>query len=95
MDKIQNDENKENNEIFRKIIEKKKNENKMLKWKEGREMMRKLEDEKNLKYLQRQNRYKIHGPIVYPPPWVLKNKKMKKGQSEKDKINEKEMLYYY
>ena len=95
MDKIQNDENKENNEIFRKIIEKKKNENKMLKWKEGRGMMRKLEDEKNLKYLQRQNRYKIHGPIVYPPPWVLKNKKKKKGQSDKDKINEKEMLYYY
>ena len=84
MEKIQGDE-KNPDEIFRKIVEKVKLKNKAKKHQEGREALLKLEEEKNLKYLQRQNRYKIRGPIVYPPPWVLKRKK---GSSKKTSAQE-------
>ena len=42
------------------------------------------------------NRYKVRGPIVYPPPWVLNDTKKKREiEKARNKIDEKEMLYYY
>ena len=93
MEKIQGDE-KNPDELFRKIVEKIKLKNKAKKHQEGREALQKIEDEKNLKYLQRMNRYKIRGPIVYPPPWVLKKKKGSEIKNNKEEENEEEMLYY-
>lgn len=93
MEKIQGDE-KNPDEIFRKIVEKVKLKNKAKKHQEGREALLKLEEEKNLKYLQRQNRYKIRGPIVYPPPWVLKRKKGSSKKKKKVVDNLEEILYY-
>ena len=81
--------------LFKKLVDKKKNENKIEKYKEGKEKLRKLEEEKNLKYQQRMYRYKIKGPITFPPPNVLKNKKQKKEEQKKNKINENDMLYYH
>ena len=74
MQKIQN----ENEVIFKKVLDRKKNENKIEKYKEGRENLRRLQEERNLRYLQRMNRYKVRGPIVYPPPWVLNDTKKKR-----------------
>ena len=93
MEKIQGDE-KNPDEIFRKTVEKIKLKNKAKKHQEGREVLMKLEEEKNLKYLQRMNRYKIRGPIVYPPPWVLKRKRGNSEKNKKVEDNFEEMLYY-
>ena len=92
MQKIQN----ENEVIFKKVLDRKKNENKIEKYKEGRENLRRLQEERNLRYLQRMNRYKVRGPIVYPPPYVLNDTKKKREiEKARNKIDEKEMLYYY
>ena len=92
MQKIQN----ENEFIFKKVLDRKKNENKIEKYKEGRENLRRLQEERNLRYLQRMNRYKVRGPIVYPPPYVLNDTKKKREiEKARNKIDEKEMLYYY
>ena len=93
MEKIQGDE-KNPDEIFKRIVEKIKLKNKAKKHQEGREALMKLEEQKNLKYLQRMNRYKIRGPIVYPPPWVLKRKKGNLEKKKKEEDNFEEMLYY-
>ena len=93
MEKIQGDE-KNPDETFKKIVEKVKIKNKIKKHQEGKEALMKLEEEKNLKYLQRMNRYKIRGPIVYPPPWVLKRKKGIEQKNLKKEENDEEMLYY-
>ena len=93
MERIQGDE-KNPDEIFKKLVEKIKLKNKAKKHQEGREALLKLEEEKNLKYLQRMNRYKIRGPIVYPPPWVLKRKKGSMEKKKKVEDNFEEMLYY-
>ena len=93
MEKIQKNE-KNPDETFKKIVEKIKLKNKAKKHQEGREALLKLEEEKNLKYLQRMNRYKIRGPIVYPPPWVLKRKKGSSEKNKKVEDNFEEMLYY-
>lgn len=75
-------------------MEKIKLHNKAKKHQEGKEALLKLEEEKNLKYLQRMNRYKIRGPIVYPPPRVLKKKKTYFEKQKKVENNYEEMLYY-
>ena len=93
MEKIQGDE-KNPDETFRKIVEKVKIINKSKKYQEGRQAILKLEEEKQLKSLQRMNRYKIRGPIVYPPPSVLKRKKGISQKNLKNKDNIEEMLYY-
>ena len=93
MEKIQGDEKKPD-ELFKKILEKIKLEIKIKKHREGKEFLKKLEEQKNLKYLQRMNRYKIHGPIIYPPPWVLKKKKEKYEQENKNVDNDEDIIYY-
>ena len=93
MEKIQGDE-KNPDEEFRKIVDKIKFINKSKKYQEGRQAMLKLEEERKLKSLQRMNRYKVRGPIVYPPPYVLKRKKGISQKNLKNKENIEEMLYY-
>ena len=93
MEKIQGDE-KNPDETFKKIVEKVKIINKSKKYQEGRQALLKLEEEKKMKALQRMNRYKIRGPIVYPPPSVLKRKKGISQKNLKKKDNIEEMLYY-
>ena len=93
MKKIEGDEKKPD-ELFKKILEKVKIEIKIKKHKEGKELLKKIEEEKTLKYLQRMNRYKIHGPIIYPPPCVLKKKKEKDDKDNKNVDNDEDILYY-
>ena len=88
-----NDKDAEN--ILKELNDQIKMKNKIQKYKEGREAMLNLEEEKNLKYLKKNYRYRIHGPIVYPPPYILERKTDLGDKSEDNKINEEEMLYYY
>ena len=96
LDKIkENEKDKGGDGIFKAIIDKVKYDNKIEKYLESKEIMKKLEEEKNRKYQQRMNRYKIRGPIRFPPPWALqKNKESTKVKVDK-KGNDDEMLYYY
>ena len=95
MDKIvDNEKDKEPDETFKNILDKVKLDNKHEKYKESRIAMLKLEEEKNLKYQQRLNRYKMNGPITYPPPWVLEKKKHDKSKNKKKVDNDDDIIYY-
>ena len=89
---IQGDD--KNHELFKKAIEKAKFRIKNKKQEEGKRASLKLKEEKGLKYLQRMNRYKKRGPIIYPPPWAL-NKKKGNSEKKKKKIDNIEDLMYY
>ena len=93
MIKIQGDEKKPD-ELFKRIVEKLKIKNKAIKHQEGLQALNELKEKKNLKYLQRMNRYKVRGPIVYPPPWVLKNKIQDLDQNKNDDDEEEDMIFY-
>ena len=80
--------------LFKEILDEIKIKNKRQKHKEGREALMNLEEEKHLKYLKKNYRYRIRGPIVYPPPWVLERKKVIEDENKENEINEEEMLYY-
>ena len=81
-------------ELFKTIVDEIKLKNKIQKYKEGREAMMISEEEKNLKYLQKNYRYRVRGPIRYPPPYILERKKEKNDGEQKSQINEEEMIYY-
>ena len=81
-------------ELFKTIVDEIKLKNKIQKYKEGREAMMISEEEKNLKYLQKNYRYRVRGPIRYPPPYILERKKEKNDKKQKSQINEEEMIYY-
>ena len=87
-----NDKNAE--ELLKDIYNEIKLSNKLQKHKEGRKALMDLEEEKNLRYLKKNYRYRPRGPIVYPPPWVLERKKDKEETTDDNKIDEEEMLYY-
>ena len=81
--------------LFKEIYDEIKLKNKRQKQKEGRAALMNLEEEKHLKYLQKNYRYRIRGPIVYPPPWVFERKHVVEDENKGNEINEEEMLYYY
>ena len=81
-------------ELFKTIVDEIKLKNKIQKYKEGREAMMISEEEKNLKYLQKNYRYRVRGPIRYPPPYILERKKEKNDKEQKSQIKEEEMIYY-
>ena len=87
------DKNSEN--LVKEIYNQIKIKNKQQKYKEGREAMMHLKEEKNLKYLKKNIRYKVRGPIRYPPPHILEKKKETEDKEQENKVNEEEMLYYY
>ena len=89
------DKDKGGDGIFKAIIDKVKYDNKIEKYIESKEIMQKIQEEKNRKYQQRMNRYKIRGPIRFPPPWALKKNKDSSKIKVDKKGNDNEMLYYY
>ena len=95
IESMQNNEEKGNEDLFKTIIDEVKLKNKIQKYKEGREAMMISEEEKNLKYLKKNYRYKVRGPIVYPPPYILERKKEKIDDEKENQVDEEEMLYYY
>ena len=89
MQKIQN----ENEFIFKKVLDRKKNENKIEKYKEGRENLRRLQEERNIRYLQRMNRYKVRTNCLSSPYVLNDTKKKREIEKARNKIDEKEILY--
>lgn len=81
-------------EVLKKIVDKLKNKNKIQKWREGKEKMRLLEEQRNLKYQQRSNRYKLHGHITFPLPGILQKKKLSEKKKNIQNIGDYDMLYY-
>ena len=95
MDKINEIEKEKGGDgIFKSIIDKVKFDNKIEKYLESKEIMRKIQEEKNRKYQQRMNRYKIRGPIRYPPPHVLQKNKQINNININKKGDDIDMLYY-
>ena len=95
MDKIKEMEIDNNTDgVFKSIIDKVKYDNKIDKYIESKEIAFKLQEEKNKKYLQRMNRYKIRGPITFPPPWVIKKNKEKNIVKKDKKKDDEDILYY-
>ena len=86
---------KDSENILKDIFDEIKIKNKRQKLKEGREALISLEEEKNLKVLKKNYRYRPKGPIVYPPPYILEKKKEIRDDNKENEINEEEMLYYY
>ena len=73
LDKIT--ENNENSEIFEEIIEQIKMKNKREKQMEKKSLQQKIFEEKNKKIQQRMLRFKVRGPITFPPPWAINKSK--------------------
>ena len=81
--------------LIKEIYDEIKLNKKRKKHKEGKAALMNLEEEKHLKYLKKNYRYKKRGPIVYPPPWVLERKINTEDENRENQVNEEEMLYYY
>ena len=92
LDKIT--ENNENSEIFEEIIEQIKMKNKREKQMEKKSLQQKIFEEKNKKIQQRMLRFKVRGPITFPPPWAI-NKSKKKKKIVRDKKGENEEILFY
>ena len=87
-------ENNENSDIFEAIIEQIKIKNKREKQKEKKILQKKLFEEKNKKLQQRMLRFKVRGPITFPPPWALNKGKKKKKIVRNEKGENEEILFY-
>ena len=85
---------KEPDELFKHTLEKVKNENKNIKYNKSKMILKKLEEEKLLKFQQRMNRIKIRTISEYPPPYTYKKKKKNKKPKKDEKNNDEEFLYY-
>ena len=95
MDEIKEKEKDNNSDgVFKSIIDNVKNDNKILKYMESKEIALKINEEKNKKYLQRMNRYKKRGPITFPPPWAIKKSKENAVIKEDKKKDEEDILFY-
>ena len=95
MDEIKEKEKDNNSDgVFKSIIDNVKNDNKIMKYMESKEIALKIKEEKNKKYLQRMNRYKKRGPITFPPPWAIKKSKENAVIKEDKKKDEEDILFY-
>ena len=95
MDKIKENEKDINSDgVFKSIIDNVKNDNKIQKYLESKEISLKIMKEKNKKYQQRMNRYKKRGPITVPPPWAIKKTKGNIYIKKVKKTDEEDILYY-
>ena len=95
MDKIKEIEKENNSDgVFKSIIDNVKNDNKIQKYLESKEIALKIMREKNKKYEQRMNRYKKRGPITFPPPWAIKKSKGNNFIKKVKKTDEEDILYY-
>lgn len=87
-------ENNENTDIFKNTIEQIKLDNKKEKQTLNKSLVKKLIEEKHKKLQQRMIRFKIRGPIIYPPPWVINKSKKKKKIKKDEKAENEEILFY-
>ena len=95
MDKIKENEKDNNSDgVFKSIIDNVKNDNKIQKYLESKEISLKIMKEKNKKYQQRMNRYKKRGPITFPPPWAIKKNNGNNFVKKVKKTDEEDILYY-
>lgn len=85
----------DNEELFKKIVNQVRIFNKIKKHKEGKIALLKLEIEKRMKYLRRQNRFLLKSRMDYPPPMILEKKSGIKVKINNKDNNPEEMLYYY
>ena len=92
LDKIT--ENNEDSDIFEEIIEQIKMKNKREKQMEKKSLQKKLFEEKNKKIQQRMFRFKVRGPITFPPPLVINKSKKKKKVIRSKKVEDEEILFY-
>ena len=87
-------ENNENTEIFKNTVEKIKIDNKREKQNEKKTLAKKLLEEKHKKIQQRSLRFRIKGPIIFPPPWAINKSKKKKNVKKDEKVENEEILFY-
>ena len=90
IEKIEDDE-----ELFREVVEKVKNENKSIKYKNSKKLLEKLEEEKKIKYFERYNRIQIKSIVEFYPPWAKKKKNVKKKTNIDKYQEDKQLLYYH
>ena len=87
-------EKNENTPLFQECIEKLKLENKREKQNSKKSLANKLIEEKHKKLQQRMLRFKVRGPIRFPPPWVINKSKKKKKITRDEKAENDEILFY-
>ena len=69
-------------------------ENKREKQNSKKSLANKLIEEKHKKLQQRMLRFKVRGPIRFPPPWVINKSKKKKKITRDEKAENDEILFY-
>ena len=87
-------ENNENTEIFKNTVEKIKIDNKREKQNEKKTLAKKLLEEKHKKIQQRSLRFRVKGPIIFPPPWAINKSKKQKNVKKDEKVENEEILFY-
>ena len=87
-------EKNENTPLFQETIEKIKLENKREKQNSKKNLANKLIEEKHKKLQQRMLRFKVRGPIRFPPPWAINKSKKKKKITRDEKAENDEILFY-
>ena len=90
-----NENGLENDELFKKIIENVKTENKYKKMIESRKILEKKEEEKKMKYNQRMNAIKLKTIYQFTPTWIHQQKKKEIIEQKKNEGNHDEDLLCY
>jgi len=85
----------ENDELFKKIIENLKIENKYKKIMESRKILEKKEEEKKIKYSQRMDSIKLKRIFEFTPSWIHQQKKKEIIEQRKNEGNHDEDLLCY
>jgi hypothetical protein len=90
-----NEHGLENDELFKKIIENLKIENKYKKIIESRKILEKKEEEKKMKYNQRMDSIKLKRIFEFTPSWIHQQKKKEIMEQKKNEGNHDEDLLCY
>ena len=90
-----NEHGLENDELFKKIIENLKIENKYKKIIESRKILEKKEEEKKMKYSQRMDSIKLKRIFEFTPSWIHQQKKKEIIEKMKNEGNHDEDLLCY
>lgn len=85
----------ENDELFKKIIENLKIENKYKKIMESRKILEKKEEEKKIKYSKRMDSIKLKRIFEFTPSWIHQQKKKEIIEQRKNEGNNDEDLLCY
>ena len=90
-----NENGLENDELFKKIIENVKIENKYKKIIESRKILEKNKEKKKMKYTQRKDTIKLKRIFEFTPSWIHQQKKKEIIEQMKNEGNQDEDLLYY